>query len=159
MSGLRIAAALAAIVGALAVASPAAASPPLHLELDGAELSLHDDSPATADGALEYDEQRLGPSPWNWALGGALILASAPPLGYGLSSAIHDGECVTDTPAGCTSRARFGAGAAILTVIGGIAFVGGILAWILQPIKERQTVRVRVEASDRGAALSIAGVF
>lgn len=160
MPKTRPAAALALTVCALVVASPASASPDVHLELDHAGLTLHDDAPATAEGALEYDGQRLGPSPWNWALGGALILASAPALGYGLSSAIQDGDCVATAAAGgCTSRVRYGAGAAILTVLGGIAFVGGIVTWILQPLRELQTVRVRVEASDRGAALSIAGVF
>jgi len=160
MSATRIAAALVSITCALAVASPASASPDVHLELDAAELTLQDHTAATADGALEYDGQRLGPSPWNWVLGGALILVSAPALGYGLSTAIQDGDCLATTAAGeCTSRVRFGSGSAILTVLGGLAFVGGIVSWILQPIRERQRVRVRVEASDRGAALSIAGVF
>lgn len=110
--------------------------------------------PVVSDLEGRWVDAHLEPSPLNWFLGGLLILGSAPLLGYGINSAVLDGECVADgDPSRCTERIRFREGAAILTVMGATLLGGGLFTWIAQPL------RVTVHADVESASLALSGTF
>jgi hypothetical protein len=110
--------------------------------------------PADSDVEERWEEGRVAPSPLNWPLGALLLLASSPLLGYGINTAVLDGEClVGENPDFCTERIRFREGAAILTTMGATLFVAGLVTWIVQPL------RVTVHADVQSASLSVSGTF
>ncbi|HJL15984.1 MAG TPA: hypothetical protein RMH99_10020 [Sandaracinaceae bacterium LLY-WYZ-13_1] len=110
--------------------------------------------PPDDDRAEGFEEGHLEPSPINWFLGGLLVLGSAPVLGYGINSAVRDGDCVAEGPGGtCTERIRFREGAGIFTALGATLLAGGVLTWILQP------VRVAVHADVEQASIVLSGRF
>lgn len=96
----------------------------------------------------------MEPTALSWFLGGLFVIGSAPMLGYGINTAVRDGECVTEGRGGtCTERIRFREGAAIFTTLGAITLVAGVTIWILQPF------RVAVRADSESASLHVAGSF
>jgi hypothetical protein len=105
------------------------------------------DPPQPAQASME-------PTALSWFLGGLFVLGSAPMLGYGINTAVRDGECVTEGAGGaCTERIRFREGAAIFTTLGAITLAAGVTIWILQPF------RVSVRADSGSASLHVAGSF
>ena len=99
-------------------------------------------------------EIRRESSPLSFALGGLLVLGSAPLLGFGVNTAVRDGECVTDGPGGtCLERVRFREGAGIFTGLGAALLIAGIVVMIAQPIQ------LTVVVDDRSASLRVRGSF
>ncbi len=96
---------------------------------------------------------RLEPSPLNYFLGALFVAGSAPMLGYGINSAVRNGECVVETDAGCTQRVRFREGAAIFTGLGAATLLAGVLFLVLRPIP------MLVQVSPEGAAIEARGTF
>ena len=99
------------------------------------------------------DPNRTEASPLNFVFGTLLVLGSAPLLGYGINTAVRDGDCVTETAAGCTQRISFGDGAAVFTTLGVAVLAGGVIAFTVQPF------RVAVRADTESAALTLEGRF
>lgn len=97
---------------------------------------------------------RVEPSPVNWFLGGFLLLGSAPLLGYGINSAVRDGECVTPgIGETCMERIRFREGAGIFTGLGAALLVAGVVVLVAQPVP----MFVRIDGES--ASLELRGTF
>jgi hypothetical protein len=94
-------------------------------------------APRFDEEALTLTSQPLR-SVWNSALGGALIIASAPALIASLNALANDGECLPVRQAdanSCARRAHFG-GQSIGLLAGGIlSFVAGTTFLVAQPIE------------------------
>jgi hypothetical protein len=92
-------------------------------------------------------------SPWNFALGGVLVLGALPAL-IGPSNALIDsGQCLEQAADGCRKRAHFGAPAAIALAAGGVALIGGVYLLLAQPF------RIEAEVSRDVAQLKLHGDF
>jgi hypothetical protein len=109
--------------------------------------------PVQSDLSERWEEARVAPSPLNWFVGSLLVLGSTPLLGYGINSAVLDGECLEEAAGGCVERIRFREGAGILTTMGVTLLVSGIVTWIVQPL------RFTVNADLESASLSVSGTF
>jgi hypothetical protein len=96
---------------------------------------------------------RVETSPWNWVLGGFLVLGSAPMLGYAINTAAREGECVRESSGGCTSRVRFQEGAGIFTAVGVGTLLAGVIILVTRPIP------VFIVADSESAALHWQGTF
>ncbi len=96
---------------------------------------------------------QIGHSPLNYFLGALFVLGSAPMLGYGINSAVRDGECINETAGGCVQRIRFKEGAGLFTGLGAATFLAGALFLILRPIP------LLVSATPQSAWLEVRGTF
>ncbi|HEY2736648.1 MAG TPA: PEGA domain-containing protein, partial [Polyangiales bacterium] len=94
-----------------------------------------------------------GVSPWNYAVGGALVVLALPALIQATNLLANDHQCLAAAADGCSERAHFGPRQATLLVAGGLALVGGAYLIIARPL------RLELEASPLGTALSMRAQF
>lgn len=93
-------------------------------------------------------------SPLNYVLGGVLVLAAVPALGFSIATLAQEGECdVRDAAGICTERVNFGARSGVLLGAGIAALAAGALFLIWQPLE------VEVSAGEEGAALGLRSRF
>lgn len=132
-------------------------------EATGQDVTLGDDpvsidlvlgalSPGGPDTEGGIESSRRRTSPWNWIVGGALVVAGGLTLIAPLTTAARDGECVTEAAGGlCVERASFGGASIALLVVGASAVVGGALFMALRPLS--------VQVSNEGATVGFRGRF
>ena len=93
--------------------------------------------------------ERPAPSPWNYALGGALVLAAVPALISSINSLANDGQClrVSSGAADRCDEARFGTRSAYLFAAGVLSLGTGGIVLLAQPIEETQATERNTLAS------------
>jgi hypothetical protein len=94
-------------------------------------------------------------SAFDWLVGGALVVASVPPLWSGIAALVDDGECTGERDAAgrCSERVVFGTRSAVLLGVGVVALGVGVYVLVAQPFA------VEVEASPSSAALRASVAF
>jgi hypothetical protein len=105
------------------------------------------DGPAGAQGAPTGAQGHV--SPWNYALGGVLIVAAFPMLISSVNALANDGQCLEADARGCTHRAAFGPRSAALLAGGALALIGGAYFTIARPL------RISIEAGPSGAGVRL----
>lgn len=113
---------------------------------------------ALAVPAAPEDVGATRPSPWSWAVGGALIAGGLVALAFPVYSLANEGSATgcAETEASvraCRSRVAFGGGSIALSVVGLALLTGGILWLALSPL------RVSVVATGTSAGVLAEGTF
>lgn len=105
------------------------------------EVSLQVRTPAGENVAVTAVDQANAPEPgersatWSFVLGGALAAVGAAALAYGIVNATTVGDCEERDAAGrCESEVKLGPAVTIPLIGGGVALVGSLVMFIVQPI-------------------------
>jgi hypothetical protein len=95
------------------------------------------------------------PSPLNWIVGGALVLAAAPALVISLRTLASDGDCARarDASGGCSEEVHFGARSGLLLGLGSAALAAGAYVLIAAPFT------IAAQAEPRGARVAVTARF